>query len=252
MPVQPTTNIASGDNRLVSGTKKKTWNKNFPLIARFVLAEFIQNFSPATGALVGVYNTVGEEAFITGVTVQINIALVANGKPPLTEKEVKDFMNSVGGIDKVVNALEQGSTLFLAPANDYLYTFKNSTLNIPAGEYSEGAIWRSDGQTYILQPSREWIASVDWIAGVPNLSWLGDWYEFDETDSSFDLTSIVRTTDYGISGRSSTFVPPPANENSTPQGKKSFFPVFAAAAGFLVGGPIGAGIGFLAANFLKD
>lgn len=252
MPVQPTSNIAAGDNRLVSGDNKKTWNKNFPLIARFVLAEFIQNFSPATASLVGIYNAFGDEAFITAAAVQINIALVASGKPPLTEKQIKDFMNSVGGIDKVVNALEQGSTLFIAPANDYLYTFKNTTLNIPAGEYSDGAIWRADGQTYILQPSREWIASVDWIAGVPNLSWLGDWYEFDETDSSFDLTSIVRTSDYGISGSVSVPGAPPADSQTPAASQKSFFPVLAAAAGFLVGGPIGAGIGFLAANFFKD
>ena len=247
MPVQTSSpTISGGNNQLVSGTARNTWNSNKRLIAKLIMSEIIQNMNPLYAALPAVYNTLGSERFVKGLATTINIPLLLLGYPPLSETTINEVVNNLGGAAKVAQAIEEVNSGFQAPNLGYLYSFKQDELNIPSGEYTIGSIWNSDNQAYILQPSREWISSVDWIAGVPNLSWLGDWHEYDTVTSSFD--------EFAVKGAQIE----PSYYEETPPGyigggeskEQNLLPLIGGAIGFLVGGPIGLPIGFIAGNFL--
>ena len=245
--------LAAGDNKLVSGTARKTWNSNKKLIAKLIFTELISNFNPPLALAVGVYRTLGSKKFIQALTVIINVPLYAAGFPGLDDDDVTNIVDDLGGPSKVADAIEQVNTGFQKPQSGYLYAFKQKELNIPSGEYTRGAIWRSNNQLYILENSREWISNVDWIAGVPNLSWLGDWFVYDSNANSFnpmsaspsDLNPEYKDLELSTSGNGDGVG---SGSGSGAGDEMDIFPLIAVGIGFLVAGPLGAGAGLLMAN----
>ena len=253
--------LAAGNNKLVSGTARKTWNSNKKLIAKLIFTELISNFNPPLALAVGVYRTLGSKKFIQALTVIINVPLYAAGFRGLDDDDVGDIVDDLGGAAKVADAIEQVNTGFQKPQSGYLYAFKQKELNIPSGEYTRGAIWRSNNQLYILDDSREWISNVDWIAGVPNLSWLGDWFVYDSNANSFNPMSARPSV---LNPEYKDYDLPKASGNGNGNGggggsgsgngddkEADIFPLIAAGIGFLVAGPLGAGAGLLMANLGK-
>lgn len=174
----------SGNNKLVRGSSRKTWSSNKPLIARLIFSELIQTSNPALSVLPAVYRSpAGQAGFIAALAIQVDILLASFGLPPAGLVIVKLMVNELGA-QNMVDAIEQGSSGFMAPKSNNLYTFKNDVLNIPSGEYAEGSVWRSSGVTYILEQKNQWIGFADWIGFVPNLSWLGEWIEYDCNSNS--------------------------------------------------------------------
>ncbi len=251
MPVAYTSpSLGTGDNQLIFGTARKTYDNNKTIIARLVLSEVIQGGLPGLGAIPAAYNLaparVEKEVLIAGLSALIEIIFLEFPTPPVITPLVlaTTIVNTIGA-KEVIEAIENVSTVGIGPRPGNMFAFKNDPLNIPAGEYSEGAIWRSAGQEYILSSTREWLYTVDWLPGIPNLSWLGDWFEYDTIAHSFDqFAAVAGEYDLDFVDRyPDSESPPPGTTTETK--KPNFLPVLLGSVGFLVGGPIGAGAGFL-------
>ena len=174
--------LLSGDNRLVRGTKRKSLT-NIKIICKLFFSEFFQNMSPTLAVLPQVYNFGGDVALKAALAPQIDIFLLGFGLPPGGIIIANSLVNNLGG-QAIADGIASGSSGWLAPKSGYFYAFENDTLNIPAGEYSINAVWRSAGETFVLAQKTQWLEQVDWIGFVPNLSWLGDWHTYSDTGSS--------------------------------------------------------------------
>jgi hypothetical protein len=255
-PPLPSSPPSSGTG-LIVGTRFKTYNNNFPIIAALLLSEIVQQGLPLLGAIPAGYNLVpsqsGKKAYlITALTGVLEVMFVAFPQPPVvTAAGAATVIVNEFGAQKVVDAIDTASTAGIGPQPGYLYVLENDTLGISAGQYSIGSVYRSsttsgNNQTFIMQPSFEWFQHVDWLPMVPNLSWVGDWFLYEATHNTWDQTAVLDPREEYI-----LFDPLPGtvsagnNESSTSSNKMNIAPIALATAGFFIGGPMGAGIGFL-------
>jgi len=250
MPVQTPT-LETGDNQLIFGTARKTYPNNQTIIARLVLSEIIQGGLPMLGAIPAAYKLAPPRAkkttLIAGLAAIIEIIFLEFPTPPvITPLVLASAIVKKIGAQEIIDAIENVSTVGIGPRPGNLLVFQNDPLGIPAGEYSKSSIWRSANQEYIVESTQEWLYAVDWMPGVPNLSWLGDWFEYDVIDRSVDEFSVRKgefDLDFLDSTTDSNDTPPAGTTTETK--KPNFLPVLLGSVGFLVGGPIGAGAGFL-------
>ena len=221
--------LLAGDNRLVSGTQRKSWNSNARLISKLIFAEVIQTASPSLAVLPAVYRVgltisvaAGENAFWAGLSPQIDIFLLGLGLPPAGIAISKFLINNIG-VPDMVNGIESGSSGFMAPKPGYLFALKEKDLNIPSGEFSIGSVWRSGGATYILEAKSQWFPNsdilsaenIDFIGFVPNFSWLGTWYPY---SGPIGPSSSSPSTSRAPGGS----LLPPSDELINGEDKKSF------------------------------
>jgi len=254
MPVQPSAPppLISGIG-IVRGNAKKTYSSNLPIISALLLSEIIQQGLPGLGAIPVAYRLVptGQAAkkayLITAVATVLEYLWVAFPNPPIiTSLAAATAIVSHFGQDVVVEAIDNSSTAGLGPDSGYLYVLENKTLDISAGQYSIESVYRiPNGETFINQPTRENFDYIDWFPGIPNLSWLGDWFEYDDITSSVGNNAII--DQYTQSEFETEYIPGTNNldnENNTYTGKNNLAPIALATAGFFVAGPLGAAIGF--------
>ena len=252
MPVQPSAPppLISGTG-IVRGNAKKTYSSNLPIISALLLSEIIQQGLPGLGAIPVAYRLVpgGQAAkkayLISAVATVLEYLWVAFPNPPvITSGAAAIAIVQHFGQDVVVEAIDNSSTAGLGPDSGYLYVLENKTLDISAGQYSIDSVYRiPNGETFINQPTRENFDYIDWFPGIPNLSWLGDWFEYDDVTSSVGNNAIIDQytqpefeldTGNNYSG----------SQNNTSTQKGNFAPIALATAGFFVAGPLGAAIGF--------
>lgn len=165
---------------LVSGTVYKTYTSNRPIIAALLFSEVIQSGLPALGAIPAAYDIAPAAAkkalLITMLSAVIEVVFLALPTPPVVGSvaaaaAIVQFI----GEEEVVEAIRTSSTLGIGPETGYFYVFKDDSLGIPAGQYSINSISSISSESFLLQESGEWFQYVDWISGIPNLSWVAKW-----------------------------------------------------------------------------
>ena len=165
---------------LVSGSAYKTYTSNRPIIAALLFAEVVQKGLPGLGAIPVAYDiapAAGKKALlITMLAAVIEVVFLALPTPPIVGSvaaaaAIVKFI----GEEKVVEAIRTSSTLGIGPETGYFYVFKDSSLGIPAGQYSINSISKVSNESFLLQESKGWFQYVDWLAGIPNFSWVARW-----------------------------------------------------------------------------
>ena len=165
---------------LISGTAYKTYTSNRPIIAALLFSEVIQSGLPALGAIPAAYDIAPAAAkkalLITMLAAVIEVVFLALPTPPVVGSvAAATAIVKLVGEEEVIEAIRTSSTLGIGPETGYLYVFKDDTLGIPAGQYSINSISSISSESFLLQESGDWLQYVDWIAGIPNLSWVGKW-----------------------------------------------------------------------------
>lgn len=208
--------------RVTSMTDRQIW-------AKLIIAEVIGG----TGGfgltpLVAFYNAFGADAAYNKLADYIGVVF-----PDIDSDKVDAILNELGNIDALMEAMTQASTGFGAPKANTVYVFSNE-FNLPSGEYKKGSLYyKGNGVYYKLNPLVTWgphLLFYESALGIPNLSWIGIF----EENLIFEL-----------------LVPEGGWETRTPEGidssstKKGNLGILGALTGLAVGGPPGAGIGYL-------
>lgn len=149
---------------------KQTFDNNNAIRGRLLLAELasVTGAAQATELLIRMYTTLGEDRFYIALA---PIARMAG----LTADQLKKEIDAIGGAESVLNFLQQGTTFGLGPDINHLYVLANNDLGVPAGEYKINEPLNVEGDFYQVQAKNNLAGYVDWVFGIPNVSWIGDW-----------------------------------------------------------------------------
>ena len=116
---------------------------------------------------------------------------------------------------------------------------EDSALETPAGEYKIGeSVFTSSG-VYEVQPKSNLSGYVDWAFGIPNFSWIGAFELVEQPEQS--ALEMAMTEEEWHAFQMSKGHTPAGDEKST---GANMTPLLLAGIGFMVGGPLGAGVGF--------
>ena len=224
---------------------KETFDNNKPIIRKLFLAEL----AAATGMqytqmLVNVYRAmperVREEAFMNAL---YTVAGMAN----IPDKEIDKGIEDHGGIDNVIEMMEQSSTLGLAPDSNHLYVMKDENLGTPAGEYRIGESVYSDQGVFLIVQKSNLAGYVDWAFGVPNFSWIGAFEPMPPPTQGLLEATMTEAEWIAFNKSKGT----PSIEDIGGNGGGDITPLIMAGIGFAVGGPIGALVGLVAGSMGK-
>ncbi len=230
---------------LKSGNRQKPY-KDRGIYSRLILGEIFEGIGgwSLTG-LAALYNRGGKSEDLAIKALKVAVKILG-----IPDEAVEEMADEFGGFDKLFAAADDIGTLGMVPDDDTLYIFDDDELNISAGQYSTDSIYQIQNKFYKIQPKREWIGNVDWISGIPNLSWLGEWIETDKPAVENPLSvDHIQPGDFIEIGSSEGSL-----EGSSEGSSKGFniAPVILSGLGFVVGGPLGAGIGFLAGQAFSN
>ncbi len=229
---------------LISGTSYKSYNSNKPIIARLIISEFIEGIGGWTTAmLLEIYDRFGGNALETALK---GIGILVG----IPQSETTAAIDELGGIDEIANILRYPSSGGLEPQLGYRYVFSDSDPVIPAGQYSLGAIWQENGKQWKLDPKNNWTSSVDWIAGVPNISWIGEWQEVSLPSPALEAAFDGDWEAYeGFLESDGTIAFSPSSKKE--EKVQNLLPWILAGVGYFVGGIVGAPAGFVAGQLLS-
>ena len=248
-PLQPgSAGLSSGDNKLVRGSAKKTYSNNSTIIAALLFSEIVEMGLPGLGAIPAAYRIGGKAGLISALAIQIELIFITFPTPPAVTGVVAatTIVNKFGA-DEVAAAIDNASTAGIGPDSGYLYILKDNDLNIPAGQYSKDAVWRSAGVNYAVNQKSQWAENIDWLYMVPNLSWLGEWIEYTGGESLLDQLDREQLPPGVGGGSGGSFG---GSGGSSSSEGANLAPLIGAGLGFLIGGPPGAAIGLVFSNFL--
>ena len=149
---------------------KKVFDNNNAIRSRLLLAEL----ASATGAtlasdlLTRMYTQLGEERFYTALSRFTEMV-------GLTEEDLRAEIDELGGVPTVLNAFKDATTFGLGPDVGNLYVMTDENLGTPAGEYKLNELVTVDDELYKVTQKSNLAGYVDWVFGIPNVSWIGAW-----------------------------------------------------------------------------
>ncbi len=151
------------------------------IYARLIAGELVEGAGGwSFTALAELYNRGAKQPAIAA----LKTALGVLGVPPTA---VDAMASTFGGYDAFFDAADNIGTLGLVPDRNFLYIFEDDDLGIPAGMYSTNSVYQNKDKFYSVKAKNEWIGVVDFILGVPNLSWLGEWQTTTRPESNNPL-----------------------------------------------------------------
>jgi len=174
---------------LLSGTvqNRAIWgvNSNADIYGQLLAAEIVE-FLGGSFAL-GLVN-------LAKVNLDMAIAAIAAGigyVAPGTEAAAMAFLTNIG-IERFFGFLEQAASVGISPYPDVM-VFGDEAEGTPVGVFSAGAKIKIGRKTYEVRRLDPFELSglITWTVGVPNINWIGSWYELPSISLVADATAAL-------------------------------------------------------------